>query len=166
MKNLYESSLSILYKNTVEAFPKTTKRQHAVDPIEIENLYWVPYQGVKTLFVKAEVRNESRHYKTIILFKNVDYNKNEVYINANDNKIYKFGKLSLEHNDVLLRCNCPDFNWRFNYFNYLDKSLYGTKRSEHQNKTGILANPMEMSGVCKHILATVRELNNLEIFLN
>lgn len=164
MKTLIESSINQLYSSTLKAFPKTIKRQHAVDPVIVESLRWVPYRGVQTLFISAEVRNEERHYKTIVIFKEINYNQNDVYIKANDGKFYKFGKISLENTDVLLRCNCPDFNWRFNYYNHLDKSLFGTKRSKYEGQTGVAANPKELPGMCKHIMATMRALKDAELF--
>lgn len=163
MKSLFESSIEDLYKSTVRAFPRTTKRQHAVDPIIMEQLRWLPFLGVKTLFIKGHARNENRHYDTIILFKNVDYTKKEVKITAIDGKIYNFGKLQIENTDASLRCTCPDFNWRFNYYNSLDKSLYGTKRSKYEGH-GAPANPLQLPGMCKHLIATVQVLKDAELF--
>src|SRR5690606_33821339 len=115
---LFESSLEDLYQSSISAFPNTTKRQHAVDPIVITNLKWTPYRGVKTLFVKglAQNRHEGTEYNCLILFKNVNYDGDQVKITANDLKEYSFNKLSLEDTNVVLRCNCPDFYWRFNFF--------------------------------------------------
>jgi hypothetical protein len=165
MKYFFESSIEDLYKSTVRAFPRTTKRQHAVHPIVVEQLRCLPFLGVRTLFIKGHTRNENRHYDTIILFKNVDYTKNEVKVTAIDGKTYNFAKISFENNDVSLRCNCPDFNWRFNYYNSLDKSLYGTKRSKYEGH-GMPANPLQLPGMCKHIMATTKALNDAGIFLD
>ncbi len=161
-----ESSIDDLYLSAVKAFPRTTMRQHAVDPIVVESLRWTPFVGMKTLFIKGSTRNEDRHYNTIILFKNVDYAKNEVRITANDGKEYKFGKLSLESTDVVLRCNCNDFYWRFNYYNHLDRSLYGTKRSKYESQGGPPANPTESPGMCKHLMKTAQILRESGIFLD
>lgn len=159
MNSINESSLNHLYQNIVKGFPSTTRRQHAVDPIVVEELRWIPFLGVKTLFIRGQIRNENKNYNTIVLFKNVDYNKREVKIIASDKKNYQFGKLSLENTDVLLRCNCPDFSWRFNYYNHLDKSLYGSKRAKYEG-SGTPANPLELPGMCKHIIATIKSLND------
>ncbi len=161
--NIFESSLEDLYKSAVLAFPKTTKRQHATQPIIIESINWTPFIGMKTLFVKCEARNEDRNYNPIILFKNVDYNKNEIKITGIDGKTYQLGRLSLENSQVVLRCNCEDFKWRFNYYNHLDKSLYGTKRSKYEGK-GAPANPMEMAGMCKHLMKSIEVIKNSGVF--
>lgn len=166
MENFNESSLDDLFVSSIRAFPNTTKRQHVVQPIIVEELRWTPFVGMKTLFIKGHTRNETRHYDTIILFKNVDYNGKEVKITASDGEIYKFNKLSLENTDALVRCTCPDFKWRFNYYDHVDKSLYGSKRKKYESTGKIAANPQRLPGMCKHLMATTKVLNDAGIFLN
>lgn len=161
-----ESSLDDLFTSAIRAFPNTTKRQYAVQPIVIETIRWTPFVGMKTLFVKGHARNEDRHYDTIILFKDVDYTNEQVKIKASDGKIYRFAKLSMENTDVLVRCNCQDFKWRFNYYDHLDRSLYGPKRSKYEGISGIPANPKKLPGMCKHLMATTKVLNDAGIFLD
>ena len=78
--NLYESSVEELYDSTVKAFPKTTKRQHAIDLIDITELNWTPYLGMKTLFVKgvAHSQESNKDYDTVFLIKNVNYNPTNI----------------------------------------------------------------------------------------
>ena len=160
-----ESSLEDLYQSAVEAFPHTTMRQHATDTIIITNLRWTPYLGMRTLFIKALAQNEGREYSPIILFKKVNYNSDEVKIIDSAGKEYSFGKLSLENTDVVLRCNCADFFYRFNYYDHLDKSLYGRKRRKYESKgVGPPANPLELPGICKHLMKTAHVLREAGIF--
>ena len=160
-----ESSLEDLYQSAVEAFPHTTMRQHATDTIVITNLRWTPYLGMRTLFIKALAQNEGREYSPIILFKKVNYNSDEVKIIDSAGKEYSFGKLSLENTDVVLRCNCADFFYRFNYYDHLDKSLYGRKRRKYESKgVGPPANPLELPGICKHLMKTAHVLREAGIF--
>ncbi len=160
-----ESSLEDLYQSAVEAFPRTTMRQHATHPIVITNLRWTPFLGMKTLFIKALAQNEGREYSPIILFKKVNYNSDEVKITDSAGIEFSFGKLSLENTDIVLRCNCKDFYWRFNYYDHLDKSLYGRKRAKYESK-GIKppANPLELPGICKHLMKTAHVLREAGIF--
>ena len=161
---LLESSLVDLYRSAVLAFPNTTKRQHAVHPVEVLKLEWTPFLGMKTLFIKGFIRNEDRHYNTIVLLKGLDYSKDDTKIIANDGLQYSFGPLSMENTNVNLRCNCPDFHWRFNYYDHLDKSLYGRKRAKYEGTTGIKANPLEMPGICKHLMKTAQALDDAGLF--
>jgi len=164
-KVFLETSLNTLYDSAVDAFPHTTMRQYATDPIVITNLKWIPFIGMKTLFIKGLAQNEGREYNPTIVFKQVEYNPNSDYIQliATDGKTYPLKQLSLENNDVLVRCNCPDFFWRFNYYDHVDKSLYNRKRKKYESQGGPPANPFEMPGMCKHLMKMTKVLKQSNI---
>jgi len=163
--NFLETSLAELYDSAVEAFPRTTMRQHATHTIRITNIRWTPFLGTKVLFVKSLAQNEGKEYNPIVLFKRVNYNGDQLRITASDFQEYTLDRLSLENTDVLVRCNCPDYYWRFNYYNHLDKSLYGTKRKKYESKgIGPPANPKQMPGLCKHIMKTIQVLGEAGLF--
>lgn len=162
-----ESSLSDLYDSAVDAFPNTTMRQHAIGPIQIHELSFTPFIGVKTLFLRGTAFNENRQYSPIILFKNVVYSNegdNLIDIVASDGLHYRLKKLSVNENNVLLRCGCKDFFWRFNYYNHLDKSLFGRKRTSYESQ-GLRGpiNPMEMPGMCKHLMKLIETLKDAKL---
>ena len=98
---LWESSLVDLHQSTVDAFPQTTLRQHATQPIKITNIRWTPYKGMKTLFIRGLAQNEEREYSPIVLFKRVRYrdelDEGVVSITASNGGVYNFDKLSLEN---------------------------------------------------------------------
>ena len=159
---LNESSLNSLFQSTVDAFPYTTKRQHSTDTIKITKMSWTPFVGLKTLYVKGLAQNEGREYTPAILFKNVKYGEG-VELLASDNKNYRLEKLTL-NGDVLVRCGCGDFRWRFNYYDFLDHSLYGKKAKKYEAKYRPgSANPEEMPGMCKHLLKLIKILKSSEI---
>lgn len=165
--NLQESNLNDLYVSTVNAFPNTTKRQHSIDPVDIVEINWTPFMGVNTLFIKALAHSgeSGKEYNPMLLFKKVAYhpsktNQNWVEITANDGRNYVFEKLN-GGNEVLVRCNCADFHWRFNYFDHEDRSLYGKVRTKYEAIANPgSANPLEMPGMCKHLIKLVRSLNH------
>jgi hypothetical protein len=153
-----ESSLNELYRSTVDAFPNTTKRQHATDSIHIANLQWTPFVGMKTLMVKGLAQNEDREYSPIIVFKNVIYHPNRdeyglVQLTDITGAQYLLERLSSEENDVLVRCNCKDFYWRGVHFNKMDRSLHGRDRTKYEalHNPGS-SNPQEMPILCKHLI--------------
>mgnify|MGYP000029406321 FL=1 len=166
---LNENTLNGLYDSAVAAFPNTTKRQHATQPVRIVQIGWTPYLGLKTLFVKGLAQNEGREYNSLILFKKVSYKDSNgpgiVELNTETGKVF-LERLSFDANDVVVRCNCPDFYWRFNYYNHLDKSLYGRKRAKYeaQHNPGS-ANPQEMPGMCKHLMKLSKALTESGIIL-
>lgn len=164
-KFFFETSLNDLAKSTSKAFPKTTKRQYATDTIKITEIFWNPYKGFKTLFVRGIAQNTEslKEYSPIVLFKNVKYvsskSNSVIELKANDGGVYLLERLNPDE-DIQVRCDCKDFNWRFNYTNHLDGSLYGRKRKKYEalyypNSS----NPLELPGMCKHIIKLLKVIN-------
>lgn len=171
LSNFKESSFFDLYANIERGFPQTGHRQHATDTIKIKDMRWLPYRGVKTLYVKGLAQNEGREHSPIVVFKRVNYNINEndkmaVTINASDGGIYTFEKLTLNNTDLILRCSCGDFRYRFAWYNRLDHCLYGRVPPKYESK-GIRhpVNPMEISGMCKHCIKLIKVLGTAGIFV-
>lgn len=169
MKPIEESTLNQLYNSAVRAFPNTRKRQHATDPLQVVEMSWLPFLGMKTLFVKGRVQSEGKNYDTVVLFKNVKYDLTEggdemVFLYASDGLVYHFQPIKENECDVVVRCNCPDFRWRFNYYNHKDKSLYGNKARKYEGAGGPPANPLQMPGMCKHLMKTVTALSRANLF--
>lgn len=155
LQRIDETTLPDLYQSAVDAFPRTTKRQFSTDLVQVVQLNWIPYKGMKTLFVKGLIQNEGKEYNSHLIFKGVNYDSlvNQIKLVASDNQVYTLSKLDLENTDVLIRCNCPDFRWRFCHFNSIDKSLYGRDRKKYEaiHRPGS-ANPLELPGMCKHLI--------------
>lgn len=122
---------------------------------------------MKTLFVKGLAQNEGKEYNPMILFKGVNYNpiKEAVRLQASDGMPYRFEKLSFENSQVALRCNCLDFRYRFSYYNHLDEALYGRKPVKYTKSEGSRpVNPLELPGMCKHLIKLVKVLEQANIF--
>lgn len=161
----FESSCINLYDSAVAAFPNTQMRQYATHPIVVKHLRWTPFVGMKTLFIKALAQNEGREYEPILLLKQINYDGDEITITASDGQVYSFTKPSLEHADALVRCNCKDFRYRFSWYNHLDHSLYGAKPKKYVSKgVGPPANPLQMEGMCKHLIKTIHVLVEAGLF--
>jgi hypothetical protein len=160
-----ESSLNDLYRGAVRAFPETTKRQHATDTIKLSDFRWTPFLGLRTLYVRGLAQNEGREYNSAVVFKGVKYHPSDdargLVALAAEGKRFLLEPLSLERNQVLVRCSCPDFHWRFQHFDYVDHSLQGPNRKPYEAKYRPgSANPMEQAGICKHVMAMMRDLRN------
>lgn len=157
MQTWFESSLNDLYQSAVAAFPYTTKRQYAIDPIVITNLNWVPFLGMKTLFIKGLAQSEGKEYGPTIVFKKVTYHDQQgvgkVSFTASNGQDYIIEQLDISDQDVLLRCNCGDYRWRWVHFNHLDKSNQGRDRKKYEALYNPgSANPTESIGMCKHLM--------------
>jgi hypothetical protein len=162
-----ESTLSDLYHSTVAAFPRTTKRQHATQPIEISEINYTPFLGMRTLIVRGLAHNENRQYHPLIMFKNVIYRENQeeglIKLIQEDGEYY-LEQISMNDNDVNLRCDCADFYWRWVNTDHEDESLYGRNRKPYESQgIGPPANPMEFPGMCKHLLKLIEVLRNYSI---
>lgn len=167
---LIETSILDLYKNTTKAFPKTTRRQYATDTVRVERLEWIPFLGMKTLFIKALVKNEGKKYESIILFKNVKFKESEgrrlIKVKMSTGKEIFVEQIESDKNDVLVNCQCKDFYWRFKHFNKIDKSLYGRDRRPYDAiARPDTANPMEMAGMCKHLIKMAKIIKESNLLI-
>ena len=162
-----ETNLENLFNKTIEAFPSTKHRQHSIDFIRITELHWTPYMGLRTLFVKGLAENieNKKEYNPLILFKKINFiqNENSINIKASNGNNYSIEKIN-NSNDVSVRCDCKDFYWRGNYYNHLDKSLYGSKRARYESQGLFSVNPTESPMMCKHIIKLALALENAGIF--
>jgi hypothetical protein len=157
---MLENTLPDLYRSAVDAFPHTRRRQHVTGPVEISDIRYTPFLGMQTLLVRAAATNEGREYSPVILFKRVSFTTEGVEFTAHDdNKVYH---IAPQNYHVLVRCNCPDFFWRFNYYDHLEQSLHGKVRKEYSG-SGAPANPLELPGMCKHLMKLQEVLRELGI---
>jgi hypothetical protein len=166
---LNETSLADLYLSSVAAFPGTTKRQNATDSVVVEHMDWVAFKGVGTLFVKATVKNEGRKNESIVLFKGVKYRENRgkgvIPLATSNGKTVLLEALSAKGTDVSVRCTCGDFMYRFNYYDHLDKSLFGRRRRKYEGLGLWEANPSESPGMCKHLMKVMRALSEAKVLI-
>ena len=161
-----EASVSDLYHSTVAAFPRTTKRQHSTDSVKIIELKWTPFLGINTLLVRSVAQNEGREYNPLILFKNIQYKEGGELELVIENRTYLFDRISKTDDDILVRCNCKDFKFRFAYYDKLwDNCLYGSVPPRYISQ-GLRppANPQEMPGMCKHLIVLSNVLSHAGIF--
>lgn len=157
-----ESSLGGLFDGAVQAFPRTSRRQHSTQTVRIEHVDWVPFVGLGTLFVKGHANNEGRKSEPIILFKKVRYGGEgggRVPVMSSDGRKIWIERLSFAETDALVRCSCADFRWRFAHWNAADGSLYGRGPGKYEAhvRPGS-SNPSESPGACKHLMRMAKIL--------
>lgn len=163
MKVWLESSFKHLYDSAVSAFPNTAMRQNSTHTVRVEHVDWVPFLGLGTLFVKGLCNNEGRKNECILLFKGVEYKEGEsrgsVPLSSSDGRVVHVLPISLEKDEVMVRCTCSDFRWRFSHWNGVDGSLYGRRprRYEASLSPGS-SNPEESPGLCKHLMKMAKML--------
>ena len=168
--DLFEATLRELYQSTVDAFPNTTKRQYATDTISISRLEITPFLGMKTLMIKGLAQNEGKEYNPFIVFKQVSYQpkrgRNIIEIADMKGEKHFLERLSTENNDVLVRCNCQDFYWRFTHTDHEERCLMGRDRKKYEAKYNPgSANPLNKEGMCKHLLKLMKILSESKIII-
>lgn len=168
---LNEQSTYNQLKGNVDSFnPVSTKRQNAVDPIQVSELKTLPFIGTKNLSIESLVQNSDSKdghstYTPKIIFNQVqfedDVSDTNITFTAKDGNEYNMQPIDLASNTVRVRCNCADFLWRFAAFNAKDKSLIGTAPPPYQRKTNRgPVNPQQVPGVCKHLIKTFDALKH------
>lgn len=153
-----QSTYSMLYKNVLKFKPLTTKRQSAIDPIVVVDMNIVPAKGMKTLSFFCTTKSAGKLYKSVIVFTKVDFSDEGTlqvaYGKGAEKKIFRMNPIDATESYVKVRCDCADFYYRFAYYNFLDKSIYGVKPRKYVRKTTWFpeTNPEHVPGVCKHII--------------
>lgn len=156
--------------NQVKSKLPSKRREHAVDEVNPTNVEIIPQNG--KLLIRSQVRGSKNDiYDSHILFSDVTYNpaegeKRVQFVSNGDT--YEISPIKLQSTDCQVRCSCLDFRWRLAMTDFSDGSLHGSKPPLYRAKTGSKrppANPAKTPGVCKHLMALVKELQNADLFV-
>lgn len=151
---LVESNLRDLEGSTVTAFGDS--RIDASYAVQLNNIETVPFTEQNLLTVSATTKSDNELYDTSIEFQDVEY----VEESDDGTGVYNFKAadgteyyVTIGNGDVLVRCTCGDFRWRFAYYNSVDGSLLGDPPPPYVAKTDRApANPSKAPGLCKHLI--------------
>ena len=168
---LEESSMGDLERSIARAFPLTTKRQHATQPIRPTTIKYVPFKGVRSLMVRSTVRGSTgKVYDPIVMYSGLTYEEEDTPTNVTfrgtDGKDYHMEPMSYDGTKVAVRCNCLDFYYRFAMWNHNDGSLFGRKPKLYRRKTTTRpsVNPEKAPGVCKHLIKLAGALKDAGVY--
>lgn len=173
LKSLFEDNLAQLRTNIERGFPNTRARQHRANMVNVTKTEFIPYPQQYALLIRAAVRGEDGTYNSRMLFRDVDYqdadNPNVVTFKAVNNEEYHIVPVFRDLHDVELGCTCLDYAWRFWMQNYQKDVQFGQGPSPYRRKTPPppqgrpYANPMEVTGMCKHLIALSQSLEKTGI---
>jgi len=157
-----EVNIQTLHANTVSNFPSRINSSAKLSLHEIKTMYGINNSLIVRCLVEGQ---EKDSYITIFYFSDVlktTKSKKGVPIKTKSGVIYI--KPITTQNNCKVRCQCQDFDWTFKTYNSRDNSLYGLKKQfVSLSGTGVERNPAKVSGLCKHLLATYREIKNMGI---
>lgn len=143
-----------LHQNIVRGFPETRKRQHATGEVNVTNVQYVPTAG--GLQVKSASRSNGHNYAQVMIFSDVVHNPPEggATFTGTDGAEHTITPIKLPGSRVKVNCTCLDFHYRFAMWNFNDNALAGPKPPLYQRKTTNRppANPMQVPGICKHLI--------------
>lgn len=112
----------------------------------------------KTLTFYGEVKSAKKisAYTVIIMFKGVTET-----LGLTEEEIFQGyqPKPSLGKNDILVRCSCPSYRFRFDKANRLARAGTGARFGIYHRKTDRKPNnPYDIPGACKHIFEFISYL--------
>lgn len=164
-QDLLELSTEVqLDQNIRAAWPNTRKRQNATNEVTISNVEFIPYIGTKMLHVKSVSQSNGNAYKQALQFNQVTFANQDspdvVTFQSVDGQDAHAAPIQLATHNVKCRCSCMDFHFRFANYNSADKSLVGRPPPLYHRKTTTRppVNPMQVPGMCKHLLKLVDTL--------
>ena len=170
LDQLNEAPYAELERNTLQFQPPTQKRQHAVNPVQVQQMALVPYAPSNALEVRANILSNGNQYQSIMFFEGVEYQEEDspenVTFTGADNEEHHIVPIDLQRNNVKVRCTCLDFRWRFSVHNQEADALHGPGPDIYQKVPGSTRppnNPGNVPGVCKHLMKLAIELRNNQI---
>jgi hypothetical protein len=145
-----------------------------------------PWVGMKSLMFKTVVEGETDKYVTSIQFYDIEFNEDKtkrctemIEIQSARKKKVKgkakgetfilfHEKPSKKNHPVALKCECPDFRFRFEKELFDHDGLIGATFRKYTRKTPPppegypYANPEELMGFCKHLNSLIANLKDLQ----
>ena len=145
-------------EDNLTRFDKRTKVKVLNTVSAMNNLDMNKFFKRDILEVVLTVRGETSDYEVIVglvdILKNLRsaLGNNQVSLKAIQQAISK----SFNDNDIYSRCNCPDYVYRFAYWNSRHDTIVGNK----ETRPAVVTNPKDNLGPsCKHTLAVLANQN-------
>lgn len=152
------------------AFPTTKKRQNDVGSVNVlPQATYIPntQDGELTINTRtSSSRSGNIHVQRIILYKVQFANPGEGNAVQLPDTEAAVQPIKLTADTARVACDCMDFRFRFANNNNKDDSLAGNAPPAYQRVPGSNrppANPTNLPGMCKHIMAAVRDLKQKRI---
>lgn len=116
--------------------------------------------GVKTMTFTGEVRSSTRHagYTVILTFKDIEQTDG-----LSPEEIVQgfYPKPNLSKNEVLMRCSCPSYRFRFDTANRKARMGTGARFGAYHRLTNRKPNnPNDLPSGCKHLFEFIIYLQN------
>ena len=164
MKNLWlaEMKLSTLFGNTGAFHNRRIDASKDVHVLEVKYDLLPP----NSLVAKGTIGGLTDTYQTIIKFLEVSLKGRTPVTTLQGLK--KISRINPRNNDVEVFCECTFFKWAFNTPNYQVDALFDPAKNLRKEQPigslrGHSPNPIQIPGLCKHLIALVDYLKQEKI---
>ena len=149
-----------IYRAVLRSTPKVSPQTpHSVSPgADVENLNVQYYAGTRTLTFYGSVRSHSQfgRYNVMLTFKNVK--PHDGLTNEELTQGFK-PKPKLGENEIMGRCACPNYRFRFDKANRMHGVGTGARFGFYRRRTDRKPyNPKNLIGFCAHLMEFVNYL--------
>lgn len=169
--NIVEDATLQHLRNEIErGFPDTKKRQHATNEVTVTKLQYIPRIESDILQINSSTSSTSGNvYKQLIQANGVNFQPdnsgNTVSVKDSNGTSHSITPVKLNVNNVGVFCECEDYQKRFAEINVSNNCHIGPQPAKYVRKTTTRppANPLNVPGMCKHLIAVTDRLKNLHI---
>jgi len=165
---LLERQFKSLEYLTKQHFGNT--RDTASNRVQLSDIKYIPSIEQGWIEVRSNSTTGGKQYHTILRFNEIEFvDPDEEEANEYPSFVGEDGKTYFikprRSVDVMVKCDCDDFRWRFATFNFADGSLAGDPPPPYVKKTKRPpVNPSQVPGICKHIFKLKKTLERDKIF--
>lgn len=164
---LNETEYGVLLGNTLANF--LSNRKQSSTKVQIARTIFIPSVDDETLEVRATTNSKEQKYRTSMLFDEIEWvdepGAKVATIIGSDNTEYYLTRIPLNNVDVMVKCTCLDFYYRFAVWNHKDQSLIGKPPPPYIKTTDRPpVNPKRVPGVCKHLIKLLDTLMSKRLF--
>lgn len=106
------------------------------------------FSGKTPIVIRADAHSQfsSATYGVFFLVVDMEFEKGKLV-----------NPIKMSETPIRVRCTCPDFYWRFAFYNYEQGCLYGLRPPPYSRKTHRPSlNPRRLPGMCKHLMNAIR----------
>ncbi len=169
--NIVEDATLQHLRNEIErGFPDTKKRQHATNEVTVTKLQYIPRIEADILQINSSTSSTSGNvYKQLIQANGVNFQPdnsgNTVSVKDSNGTSHSITPVKLNVNNVGVFCECEDYQKRFAEINVSNNCHIGPQPAKYVRKTTTRppANPLNVPGMCKHLIAVTDRLKQLKI---
>jgi hypothetical protein len=165
-----DATIPFLRQEIERGFPDTKKRQHATNEVRIQRLQYTPILQRDILKINSTTNsNNGNTHTQVIEIRGVNFQPpnsgKTTSITDVSGEEQAITPAALNTSNVGVFCDCEDYQKRFANLNIRNNCHVGPPPQNYVRKTTTRppVNPMNVPGMCKHVIAITDDLKRLRI---